>query len=110
MKKVDASIAAVDAVATSHADFRVEQSGSASSSDEFDEVFAKDLSKATTTSLPITLLILLIAFGALVAAGIPLLLAVTGVVGTLGLVGPLSQLTPVDESVNHVILLIGLAV
>ena len=56
------------------------------------------------------MLILLIAFGAMVAAGIPLLLAITGVIGTMGLIGPLSQITPVDESVNHVILLIGLAV
>ena len=74
------------------------------------EVFNSDLQKATTTSLPITLLVLLVAFGALVAAGIPLLLAITGVVATLGLVGPLSQLAPVDDGVGHVILLIGLAV
>ena len=44
------------------------------------------------------------------AAGIPLLLAITGVVATMGLVGPLSQIAPVDESINEVILLIGLAV
>ena len=44
------------------------------------------------------------------AAGIPLLLAITGVLGTMGLVAPLSQLSPVEESINHVILLIGLAV
>jgi uncharacterized membrane protein YdfJ with MMPL/SSD domain len=107
---VDASVVAVDAAAKAHGDYRVEQSGSGSTEDEFTEVFNKDLSKATTTSLPITLVILLVAFGALVAAGIPLLLAITGVVGTMGLVGPLSQLSPVDESVYHVILLIGLAV
>ena len=108
--KVDASVVAVDAAKHAHPDFRVEQSGSGSSDEEFMAVFEKDLQKATTTSLPITLLVLLIAFGALVAAGIPLLLAVTGVLATMGLVGPLSQLTPVDDSVNHVILLIGLAV
>ena len=108
--QVDASVAAVDAVAERHGDFRVEQSGSGSSEAEFMEVFEKDLAKAGTTSLPITLLVLLIAFGALVAAGIPLLLAITGVLATMGLVGPLSQLTPVDDSVHHVILLIGLAV
>ncbi|HEX8121092.1 MAG TPA: MMPL family transporter [Solirubrobacteraceae bacterium] len=109
-KRVDASVLAVNAAAKAHGDYRVEQSGSGSSEDEFMEVFNKDLSKATTTSLPITLLILLVAFGALVAAGIPLLLAITGVVGTMGLVGPMSQITPVDDAVNHVILLIGLAV
>ncbi len=66
--------------------------------------------KATFGSLPITLILLVIAFGTLVAAGIPLLLAITGVVATMGLVGPLSQISPVEESINHVILLIGLAV
>jgi RND superfamily putative drug exporter len=89
---------------------RVEQSGEISSEYEAEAIFESDLKKAGTTSLPITLLVLLIAFGALVAAGIPLLLAITAVIGTIGLVGPLSQLTPVDDSVKHVILLIGLAV
>ena len=40
-----------------------------------------------SASLPITLILLVLAFGTLVAAGIPLLLAITGVVGTMGLVG-----------------------
>src|SRR5205085_336637 len=109
-KQVDGTIAAVAASVKAHPDFRIEQSGSASSEDEFQEVFNSDLKKAGMTSLPITLLILLVAFGAMVAAGIPLLLAITGVVATLGLVGPLSQLTAVDDGVGHVILLIGLAV
>ncbi len=108
--KVDATVAAVNAAQKAHPDLRVEQSGSGSSEDEFMEVFNSDLAKAGTTSLPITLIVLLIAFGALVAAGIPLLLAITGVVATMGLVGPLSQITAVDDSVKHVILLIGLAV
>ena len=108
--KVDASVKAVDAAAAANPGFLLEQSGAGSSEEEFQEIFNSDLQKATTSSLPITLLVLLVAFGALVAAGIPLLLAITGVIGTLGLVGPLSQLTPVDDGVGHVILLIGLAV
>jgi uncharacterized membrane protein YdfJ with MMPL/SSD domain len=107
---VDATVAAVNAAQKAHPDLRVEQSGSASSDEEFNAIFESDLKKAGTTSLPLTLIILLIAFGALIAAGLPLLLAITGVIGTMGLVGPLSQLTAVDDSVNHVILLIGLAV
>ncbi len=107
---VDATVAAVAAVAASHPDLRIEQSGSGSSEDEILEVFSADLREAGTTSLPITLVVLLVAFGALVAAGIPLLLAISAVVATMGLVGPLSQLAPVDESIKEVILLIGLAV
>ena len=56
------------------------------------------------------MIILIVAFGALVAAGVPLLLAITAVIGTLGLVGPISQIVPMEESSNSVILLIGLAV
>jgi MMPL family len=109
-KRIDASVAAVDAAQRAHPGLRVEQSGSGSSDEEFQAIFSSDLEKVGTTSLPVTLIILLVAFGALVAAGIPLLLAITGVVATMGLVGPLSQLSPVDESINEVILLIGLAV
>ena len=107
---VDATIGAVAGSARAHPDLRIEQSGSASSAEEIEAVFASDLKQAGTTSLPITLVVLLIAFGALVAAGLPLLLAITAVVATMGLVGPLSQIAPVDDSVKEVILLIGLAV
>ena len=69
-----------------------------------------DFRRAEVTSLPITLIILLVAFGAVVAALVPLLLAVTGVAAALGLLGPLSQIWPVDESVTSVVLLVGLAV
>ena len=54
--------------------------------------------------------ILVLAFGALVAAGVPLLLAISAVAATIGLLGPISQIAPVDESIASVILLIGLAV
>src|SRR6185503_10202570 len=69
-----------------------------------------DFKRAEFLSLPITMLILIVAFGALVAAGVPLLLAITAVVGTLGLVGPISQIVPMESSANSVILVIGLAV
>ena len=55
-------------------------------------------------------MILLVTFGTLLAAGIPLLLAVSAVLATFGLIGPISQLMPVEESIQHVVLLIGLAV
>ena len=47
-------------------------------------------------SLPITLLILVIAFGSLVAAGVPLLLAISAVVAAMALVALPSQISPVD--------------
>ena len=69
-----------------------------------------DLKKAGLFSLPLTLIILLIAFGALVAAGIPLLLGLTSVLATLGLVAVISKVLPMSGDVSAIILLIGLAV
>ena len=71
---------------------------------------AEDFQRAEVTSLPVTLVILVLAFGALVAAGIPLLLGLTAVMAALGLTALLSHLLHVHESINSVILLIGLAV
>ena len=61
-------------------------------------------------SLPITLIVLVIAFGALVAAGIPLLLALTAVFATFGLIALPSSFLPVAMEAPAMVLLIGLAV
>ena len=53
---------------------------------------------------------LVIAFGALVAAGLPLLLALTAVFATLGVLALPSQLMPLDKDISVIVLLIGLAV
>ena len=103
-------LAAVAAAAKAHPNLVIAEYGDASFARGTMEALAQDLHKAESTSLPITLLILVLAFGALVAAGVPLLLAVTGVAATLGLVGPISHIAPVDQTISSVILLIGLAV
>jgi len=107
---VDGALASVTDLARAHPEFRVEQYGDASSAKALDGSVEKDFQKAELTSLPLTLVILLIAFGTLVAAGIPLLLAISAVAATIGMVGPLSQIVPVTEGISSVILLIGLAV
>jgi RND superfamily putative drug exporter len=109
--RIEAPVAAIEEAARAHPEFVIDAYGSASIEKEFEEeVLQKDFQKAEVTSLPITLIILAIAFGTLVAAGLPLLLALTAVAATLGLIGPISQISPVSESINSVILLIGLAV
>ena len=44
------------------------------------------------------------------AAGLPLLLGITAVIGALGLLGPISHVVPLSDMVAPVVLLIGLAV
>jgi uncharacterized membrane protein YdfJ with MMPL/SSD domain len=108
--RVDATLAATRAARAAHPGLAVEQFGDASAEKQLDKAIGDDFSSALVTSLPITLAILLIAFGALVAASVPILLALTAVMATMGLVALLSQVSPVDSSVNEVILLVGLAV
>jgi uncharacterized membrane protein YdfJ with MMPL/SSD domain len=108
--RVGATLDATAAAQTANADFTVEQMGDASVQKELNDSIGNDFKQAFVTSLPITLVILLIAFGALVAASVPIILALTAVLATIGLVGILSHVSPVDQSINEVILLIGLAV
>ncbi len=65
---------------------------------------------AETISLPITLVLMLLAFGALIAAGIPVLLAATSVAATIGISAPVSHLVHADATVTSMIVLIGMAV
>ena len=81
-------------------DLRIEQFGDASADKALGASLDDDFKRAEFLSLPITLIILIVAFGALVAAGVPLLLAITAVIGTLGLIAPISQIVPMEESAN----------
>ncbi|HEY6780330.1 MAG TPA: MMPL family transporter, partial [Thermoleophilaceae bacterium] len=103
-------LAAVAALDKAHPGFRIEEFGDASADKALSEAFSDDFQKAEITSLPITLIILILAFGALLAAFVPLLLAITAVAAAIGLLGPISHIWPVDESISSVVLLIGLAV
>jgi uncharacterized membrane protein YdfJ with MMPL/SSD domain len=109
--RADATLAAVEAAQAAHPQFTIGEFGDASADNQLSTAIGNDFKTALITSLPITLLILLIAFGALVAAGVPLLLGLTAVLATIGLIGPISHIgNGVDESISEVILLIGLAV
>lgn len=107
--KTDTVVSAVAAVQEAHPDFYVGSFGE-STNRAVNDTFAEDLKTAGLYSVPLTLLILLFAFGALVAAGIPLLLGLSAVLGTLGLVSLVSHVVPMSESTSALVLLIGLAV
>jgi uncharacterized membrane protein YdfJ with MMPL/SSD domain len=100
----------IDALQAAHPEFNVEQFGGGSAQKALNEAFTSDLGKAGMISLPLTLIILTIALGGLVAAGVPLLLALTGVIATMAIVVIPSQVLPLDSNVGPLILLIGLAV
>ena len=107
--KIDPVVARVAEVQEAHPDFYIGSFGE-STDKALNASFGDDLKRAGLFSIPLTLIILLVAFGALVAAGIPLLLGLTAVLGTFGLVAGISQMLPMSDSVSAIILLIGLAV
>jgi uncharacterized membrane protein YdfJ with MMPL/SSD domain len=108
--KIDPVLARVDEAQRAHPQFFIGEFGDASAVKAVETAFADDLGKAGLLSLPITLAILAIAFGALVAAGIPLLLALTAVLATFGLIALPSHIIPVAQQAPALVLLIGLAV
>src|SRR6266516_1107721 len=109
-KKIDPIEAAVAKVAARHPGFYVGEAGAISSGKALDKMFNDQLKLAGERSIPITIVVLLLVFGALIAVGIPLFLALSGVLATIGLVAFPSHLVPMDKNVSAVILLIGLAV
>jgi uncharacterized membrane protein YdfJ with MMPL/SSD domain len=109
-KTADAPLAAVAAVQKAHPELRVEEHGDASQQKALGAKERADEAKSTQVSMGGTLLILLLAFGAAVAAGVPLVLGISAFTATTGLLGPISQLAPLHPAVKQVTLLIGLAV
>ena len=87
---VEAPLATVAKLDKQHSGYTIEEFGDASADRALSKAFSDDFQRAEITSLPITLIILILAFGALLAAFVPLLLAVTAVAAAIGLIGPIS--------------------
>ncbi len=101
---------AVDSVQAAHKEFTVAEFGFASATKELNDTIGKDFQKAEKLSVPITFLILLFAFGAFVAAGVPVMLAFTAVLGSLGLSQLASHVFHASDATQSVMLLMGMAV
>jgi putative drug exporter of the RND superfamily len=108
--RIEPVLQAVAKVQDAHKELRIEEIGSASMNKTFDDAFGDDFQQAELSAVPVALGILLIAFGALVAALLPVALAITAIVATMGLMGVVSHLQPMSDSANSVMLLVGLAV
>ncbi len=108
--RIEPVLAAVDAAAREHPGLLVEQVGEASADKALGDTVGKDFKRAELLAIPLTLGILLAVFGAVVAALIPVALALTAFVAALGVVAFTSRLLPTDETATSVMLLIGLAV
>jgi uncharacterized membrane protein YdfJ with MMPL/SSD domain len=109
-ERVQPTLDATAKVAGRHPGFAVEQFGDASLTKQIDDKAKAEEGSSNMRSLIITLIILALTFGALVAAAVPVLLALTAIIGTSGLVALVSQIIPIDDIALPAIMLIGLAV
>ncbi|MGW6545206.1 MMPL family transporter [Streptomyces massasporeus] len=109
-ERVEPVLKAVEGVQEDHESLRIEEIGGASMMKTFDDAFGADFKKAEYSAVPVAFGILLIAFGALVAALLPVALAVTAIMATMGLMGVVSHVMPMSETANSVMLLVGMAV
>jgi uncharacterized membrane protein YdfJ with MMPL/SSD domain len=109
-KRVQPLLDAVSRLQASHPGFTVAEFGIASANHELNDTIGKDFQKAEKLSVPITFLILLFAFGAFVAAGVPVLLAFSAVLGSIGLAQIVSHVAHASDATQSVMLLMGMAV
>ncbi|MFI1504087.1 MMPL family transporter [Streptomyces sp. NPDC020597] len=109
-ERVQPVLDAVADVQKEHSSLRIEEIGGASMMKTFDDAFGDDFQQAEYSAVPVALGILLIAFGALVAALLPVALAVTAIMATMGLMSIVSHFQPMDDTASSVMLLVGLAV
>ncbi|MGX6608404.1 MMPL family transporter [Micromonosporaceae bacterium Da 78-11] len=93
-----------------HPGLYIAEAGSASGDKLIGDELATGLTRLGMLSIPVSLGILLIAFGAVVAAVLPVALAVTAVVAAMGLLAAASRFAPAVDETMHVMLLVGLAV
>jgi RND superfamily putative drug exporter len=90
--------------------FQVDTGGGAAFYNRFNEISRQDLERAEKVSFPITLVVLLVAFGTLVAAGLPIMLALVSLVVTLGALYFLASVTNMSVYVTNTASIIGIGV
>ncbi|MEV7612414.1 MMPL family transporter [Streptomyces sp. NPDC089799] len=109
-KHVDPLLAQTAEVRAAHPRLTVEEVGSPSIGKGVDKLRGQDLSRTEVIALPVTLITLLLVFGSLMMAVVPLLLALSSIVAAVGLSMLASHVFPDAGVGTNVILLIGLAV
>jgi putative drug exporter of the RND superfamily len=108
--RVGPALDAVAAVQARHPDLYIAEAGDASGDKLIGDALDKGLTRLSLLSIPVTLGILLVAFGAVVAALLPVALAVTALIAAMGLLAFASRWAPTVDTTMHVMLLVGLAV
>jgi putative drug exporter of the RND superfamily len=107
---VMSDVAAVARIQAEHPGLTVREAGQASADQVAGKMLDHDFRQAGDTSVPLTLILLIFVFGALVAAGIPVLLAGTAVSAAVSLLAIPAHFFPVNSGTSEIVLVIGMAV
>ena len=91
-------------------DFTLQQTGTASLNKMGNELAKSDMERAEIFGLPAALVVLVVVFGALLAAFMPLVLSVISIILALALTGLIGQLYPMNTFVLNILTTMGLAV
>ena len=103
-------IAAVARAQAASPGFTMTETGDASAQQALNNTIGTNFARAEWTAVPLAIGVLLAVFGALIAAVLPVLLALTAFIGAIGLADLLSHLAGMNGYANSVMLLMGLAV
>jgi uncharacterized membrane protein YdfJ with MMPL/SSD domain len=109
-KRVQPVEDAVTRVQAAHRNVTIEEVGQASVSRWFNDTIFRDFKQAEWTVVPLAIGILLVVFGALVAALLPVALALTAFLAANGILALVSHAVHVDSSASSVMMLMGMAV
>ena len=101
----------LDAAKAANPDLTIHAISSTFINEDINELITSGLDDSLRLTIPLTFLILLFAFGAIVASVVPLVLAMTSLLAAFGILGIYSQIVgPVSPNATQLIVLIGLAV
>ncbi|HEY3868910.1 MAG TPA: MMPL family transporter [Actinocrinis sp.] len=108
--RITPALHAVGVAAAKNPGFSISEVGDASAAQYLNTTFNSDFAKAEWTAVPVALIILLLAFGTLVAASLPVILALTAYMMAAGFMAQISHALPTTSDAGSVMLLVGLAV
>src|SRR4249919_1053488 len=101
----------LEAARAARPDLRIHAISSTFINDDINALISNGLDSTLSLTIPLTFIILLFAFGAIVASVVPMVLAICSLVAAFGILGIYSQIVgPVSPNATQLIVLIGLAV
>jgi uncharacterized membrane protein YdfJ with MMPL/SSD domain len=109
-ERVEPVLEAVAGLQRAHPGFTIAEFGQASATKELNDTMGRDFANAERLTIPVTFVILVLAFGTVVAAGMPVLLAFSAVLGSIGISQLVSHAVHATDATSSIILLMGMAV